>query len=225
MITAIAIDDEPDAIEVIKHHIAKIKTIELIATFHNANDALKFLKDNFVDLVFLDINMPHMSGLEMLQELKSKPLLIFTTAYAEFAIDSYAHNAIDYLLKPFEFDRFLLAINKAKDQIEFQNTNQKNVFIKDGFKTINIAFDTILFVKGSGNYLDITTTGKVYSPRMTFIDLLRKLPSSNFIRIHQSYLINCNHIDQIENNHIYIESYKIPISNSYKDILYQRLNV
>ncbi len=225
MITAIAIDDEPSAIEVIKHHVSKLQNIELVADFHNPIEAIDYLKNNPVDLIFLDINMPQMSGLELLQSLQIIPAIIFTTAYGEFAVDSYKYNAVDYLLKPFEFDRFQVAIQKAEKQIASLKSNQKFFFIKDGFKNIKISFENILFVKSSGNYLDIFTNEKTFSPRMTFNDLLQKIPVNQFIRVHQSYLINIEVIEKIENNHIYIESHQIPISLRYKEGFFKRLNL
>ena len=224
MITAIAVDDEPKAIKIIQHHASKIDNLNLISHFYNAKDALQFLKQNPVDLVFLDINMPNMSGIEMLDALQLKPHLIFTTAYTEYALDSYNYNAIDYLLKPFEFDRFLLAIHKVEDRLSSQN-DQHFFFIKDGFKTIKIEFKAILYIKGSGNYLDITTNTKTYAPRMTFTDVLQKLPVSQFVRVHQSYIINVENITKIENNQVYIETKKIPISSQYKDLFLKRLNL
>jgi len=225
MIRAIAIDDEPKAIQVIKHHTSKIENLELVSIFHNSKDALVFLKQNPVDLIFLDINMPHMSGLGLLEALQLKPNVIFTTAYTDFAIESYNYNAIDYLLKPFEFNRFQMAITKAEQRIASQKQLNTFFFIKDGFKNIKIEYDTILFIKGSGNYLDITTKDKVISPRMTFAEMIEKLPSSQFMRVHQSYLINILNIDKIENNQVCMASYKIPISNNYKDLFFKRLNL
>ena len=225
MITAIAIDDEPKAIHVIEHHVSKIDNLELISHFYNAKDAITFLKQQPVDLIFLDINMPHMSGLEMLQELQLKPIIIFTTAYSEFAVDSYMHNAVDYLLKPFEFDRFQLAINKAEEKISSLKAQKEFFFIKDGFKNIKIAFETILFVKGSGNYLDITTKEKVHVPRMTFTEIIAKLPASKFLRVHQSYIVNIDHIDRIESNHIHIKNHQIAISSRYKEAISKRLSL
>src|SRR6478609_6341735 len=204
MITAIAIDDEPKAIEVIKIHASKIENLDLIAHFYNPKEAITFLRQHPVDLIFLDINMPNMSGLEMLEELKLKPNVIFTTAYSDFALESYSHNAIDYLLKPFEFDRFQIAI----------------FFIKDGFKNSKIQFKEILFIKGSGNYLDIVLKEKTHSPRMTFMELVEKLPSSEFFRIHQSYIVNIEMIDKIENNHVFIEKHEIPISSRYRELFF-----
>jgi len=225
MITTIAIDDEPKAIQVVQHHISKIASVELVTHFYNAIDALKFLEQNPIDLVFLDINMPNMSGLELLDELQLKPQVIFTTAYAEFAIESYNYNAVDYLLKPFEFDRFQMAIHKAEERLASLKLQNQFFFIKDGFKNIKIAFDDILFVKGSGNYLDITTKKKVHVPRMTFTEIIAKLPASHFLRVHQSYIVNINHIDRIENNHIHIKNYQIAISSRYKETIAKQLNL
>ena len=225
MITAIAIDDEPKAIKVIQHHAEKLKNLNLLASFTNAQEALKYLKENPVDLVFLDINMPHLSGLELLDNLHSKPSVVFTTAYSEFAVESYNYEAVDYLLKPFEFDRFQQAIFKVEQRLESQKQSLSYCFIKDGFKNIKIAFEDILFIKGSGNYLDIVTKTKTHTTRMTFMEMVEKLPTSKFIRIHQSYLVNIEHIDKIENNQVCIASEQIPISNRYKEMLFKRLDL
>ena len=225
MITAIAIDDEPKALEVIEIHCSKIKQLDLIAQFSNPHEAISFLRQNPVDLIFLDINMPNMSGLEMLEELKLKPNVIFTTAYANFALESYTYNAIDYLLKPFEFDRFQMAVHKLDERISFQKNKNLFFFIKDGSKNIKIQFNEIFFIKGSGNYLDIMLKDKVHSPRMTFMELFEKLPSSEFMRVHQSYIVNINAIDKIENNHVYMERHEIPISDRYRDLFFKRLNL
>ena len=225
MITALAIDDEPKAIEVIQHHISKINGIKLLGHFYSAKEALIFLKQNPVDLIFLDINMPYLSGLEMLDGLQRKPHVIFTTAYADYAVDSYNYNAADYLLKPFEFERFQIAIDKVKKRLEEFREQKSFFFIKDGLKKIKIEFEEILFVKGSGNYLDIFSNEKCYSPRMTFSEIVEKLPTSQFIRIHQSYIVNIFHIKKIENNHVYIATHKLSISNRYKDMLYNRLDL
>ncbi|MDN5204626.1 LytTR family DNA-binding domain-containing protein [Fulvivirgaceae bacterium BMA10] len=225
MMTAIAIDDEPKAIDVIRFHVSKIPTLSLIAHFHEPEEAMNFLRSNPVDLIFLDINMPYFSGLEMLQQLQIQPNVIFTTAYSEFALESYDYNAVDYLLKPFEFDRFKLAVDKAEERIESQRKQQLFFFIKDGFKNIKVRFDDILFIKGSGNYLDIQTDHKVYSPRMTFVEMLNQLPPSDFVRVHQSYIVNIHYIDKIEDNHIFIGSHKISISSSYREVFFKRLRI
>jgi len=225
MINAIAIDDEPKAISVITSHISKLEGLTLLQQFNDAKKALTFLKENPVDLIFLDINMPHLSGLELLQKLQIKPLVIFTTAYTEYALESYDHNAIDYLLKPFEFDRFKIAVEKAKTHLKAQKQQNTFFFIKDGFATLKIKFNDILFIKGSGNYLDIVTKEKTHSPRMTFIDILDKIPTSIFVRTHQSYIVNTEQIKKIEDNHIYMDNHQIPISTKFKEQLYKRLNL
>lgn len=225
MITAIAIDDEPKAIKIIEHHISKMTGVTLLSYFHNAKDALTFLKQNPVDLIFLDINMPNMSGMQMLNELQVKPQIVFTTAYSEFAMDSYNFDAVDYLLKPFDFERFQLALNKVEKRLHVSKQQNSYFFIKDGYKNIKIEFKDIQFVMGSGNYLDIITKDKKYSPRMTFTELIEKIPSSQFIRIHQSYIVNIDNIGKIENNHVYVMSHKIPISSRYKEFLFKRLGL
>ncbi len=223
MISIIAIDDEPKAIDVIKHHIAKMDSLKLIASFYNADEAITFLKENPIDLVLLDINMPNKSGLELLDELHTKPLVVFTTAYAEFALESYNYEAVDYLLKPFNFDRFQLAVQKVEKKISSLKKQKSYFFIKDGFKSIRIEFDDILYIQGAKNYLDIVAISKTHSPRMTFAELIQYLPANEFVRVHQSYIVHLNHIEKIENNHIFIKDLKIPISEKYKSVLYKSI--
>lgn len=225
MIRAIAVDDEPKAIDVIRHHVSKIDHLDLVAQFHNAHAALEYLKDNPIELIFLDINMPQMSGMQMLDKLKFTPHIIFTTAYSSFALNSYDYEAVDYLLKPFEFDRFLIAVKKVEQRMSNLNSTHTFFFVKDGFKNVRLEFDRILFIKGSGNYLDITTVDKQITTRMTFQEIIEKLPMTSFIRVHQSYLVNISLIDKIENNHIHISSSNIPISSKYKSRLFDRLNL
>ncbi|WP_339707411.1 LytTR family DNA-binding domain-containing protein [uncultured Kriegella sp.] len=225
MIYAIAIDDEPKAISIIENHISKLENIVLTDYFYDPKKAIAFLRQNPVDLIFLDINMPYMSGFEMLQDLQVDPLVIFTTAYSEFALASYTMNAVDYLLKPFEFDRFQIAIKKVEERISIQKSQNTFFFVKDGFKNLRLQFDDILFIKGAGNYLDIITKKETYTPRMTFMNIVEKLPSQQFIRVHQSYIVNISAIDKIENNHIHMGPYKTPISNRYREILFKRLDI
>lgn len=225
MIKAIAIDDEPKALGVIKSHVTKMQNLLLVKTFGDPHKALSFLKQQQIDLIFLDINMPGMSGMEMLKELRLPPKVIFTTAYSEFALESYSFNAIDYLLKPFEFERFRMAVEKAEDYIMNREKTHSFFFIKDGFKSVKLNFEEVLFIQGSGNYLDIHTGEKILSPRMTFPEITSKLPSSQFIRVHQSYIINLIAVDKIENNHIYIGKDKIPVSTSYRDSLMKKLDL
>jgi two-component system LytT family response regulator len=128
-------------------------------------------------------------------------------------------------LKPFEFDRFRIAVEKAEERIKSKENQLPYFFIKDGFKNIRILFDDILLIKGSGNYLDIITKEKKYSPRMTFSDISGSLPSSQFSRVHQSYIINIGAIEKVENNHVFLKGHKVPVSNSYRDIFFKQLNL
>lgn len=224
-VNAIIIDDEPKAVDVIKYHAANISFLNIVASFFEPNEAIIYLKQNPIDLIFLDINMPELSGIDLLKKLRILPKVIFTTAFSEFAIDSYEYGASDYLLKPIEFDRFQIATNKVKDLIELQKQNNLFFFIKDGFKTLKILFDDIYYIQGSGNYLDIITNNKVHTTRSSFSEIVTKLPSSDFVRIHNSYMININNLDKIENNHIYIKDHKLPISSKYRDILFCNLNL
>ena len=230
MIRCIAVDDEPKALDVISIHAAKAPEIDLIATFTNPEQALTFLKENFVDLVFLDINMPGVSGLQFVERLQSKPYIVFTTAYSEYAIDSYDFEAIDYLLKPIEFDRFYRAIGKVKKQIQLNSIQQdsllsKFIFIKDGYKQIKVCIDDILYIQSEGNYLNIVTDKEKVLARMNFQSLMEKLPRNFFFRVHNSFVVNFSHIQKIEDNHVFIQDTKIPIGIKYKDIILNFINL
>lgn len=230
MIRSIAVDDEPKALDVISIHASKAPEIDLVKTFTNPEHALVFLKDNFVDLIFLDINMPLISGLQFVERLQTKPYIIFTTAYSEYAIDSYDFEAVDYLLKPIEFDRFYKAITKVKKLIQLNHIHQdsllsKFIFVKDGYRQIKVCIEDIQFVQSDGNYLHIVTNNEKVMVRMTFQNLLEKLPRKLFFRVHHSYLINFSHIQKIEDNQIFINDLKIPIGIKYKESLINFLNL
>lgn len=230
MIVCIAVDDEPKALEVLSIHAAKAPEMQLVRTFTNPQEALAWLKDNFVDLIFLDINMPGISGLEFIGKLQSKPYIIFTTAYSEYAIESYDLEAVDYLLKPIEFDRFHKAVSKVKRQVQLNSIQQdsllsKFIFVKDGYKQVKISIDEILYIQSEGNYLNIVTAKEKVLVRMTFPFLMEKLPRNLFFRIHNSYVINLSHIRKIEDNHIFIHQVKIPLGIKYKDPFLSFLNL
>lgn len=224
MINCIAIDDEPQALEVIKIHSSKIPELNLSACFTNPMEGLEYLKDNYTDLIFLDINMPELSGLDFLKKLHLRPYIIFTTAYSEFALESYDFEAIDYLLKPIVFDRFNMAVVKVKKQMQLNTIktadNQLSfIFIKDGYKQVRININEILYIQSDGNYLNIITIKDKVMARMTFQQLFEKTGRRNFQRVHNSYAVALNHIEKIEDNHIYIHEHKIPVGVSYRDKL------
>ncbi len=224
MINCIAVDDEPKALDIIKIHADKSPDINLINSFTDPEKALIFLKDNYVDLVFLDINMPHLSGLELIAKLQFKPNIVFTTAYSEYALDSYEFEAVDYLLKPIEFDRFNKSIHKVKKLMQLNTLHQdsflkKFIFIKDGYRQVKIVIDDVLFIQSDGNYLNIEAINNKVMTRMTFQQLMEKLPRDIFVRVHNSYIVNLTHINKIEDNHIFIQDLKIPIGIKYKEEL------
>lgn len=226
MITAIAIDDEPQAIEIIKMHASKLEGLLLVANFHNPKTALDYLRNNPVDLIFLDINMPEISGMELLKKLKVKPFVIFTTAFDIHAVESYQFEALGYLLKPFDFESFRSAVTRVEKAIK--NSSQTNntetfTFIKDGTKIIKVFYCDILLLKGCGNYVEFITTKGSYTSRITFSELLSKLPENQFIRIHYSSVINIENIDKIENNHITLGTHKVSIGERYKGAFLKRI--
>ncbi len=225
----LVIDDEPKALEILSDYIDKAPDLELAGTFRDPLKALKFIQDNPVDLLFLDINMPDLSGIQFLNTLHFKPLVIFTTAYSEYALESYDYDAVDYLLKPIEFDRFLKAVNKAwqrfpiheKSLILF-NGDSDFLFIKSGTDYYKLKTNEILYIRGTGNYLTFVTPKKEILSLLTMKKALDILPEK-FFRIHKSYIINFDHVDLIESDEVRIKDSRIPIGDTYRDSLFKVL--
>jgi len=222
----IAVDDEPRALEIIDNFISKIDFLDLVGKFRSPVDAIDFLVQNEIDLIFLDINMPDITGTEFVKILNQKPMIIFTTAYSEYAIESYELDAIDYLLKPFEFDRFLKAVIKAKETFN-QSSGVENkhaiinpidnkIQLKSGSETFQVKIDDIKYIEGLGNYVNVYLTEKKISTYISLKDLLEKLPKENFTRIHKSYIISINHIKSFENYQIKLDDKTIPIGKNYR---------
>jgi len=225
--TCIAIDDEPKALDILKLFIAKIPFLVLQGTFRDPLQAMDHIAGNKPDLVFLDINMPALSGLQLLKSLTSTPLVILTTAYSEHAIESYELNVVDYLLKPFEFERFLKAVMKAKDLFVLKSENERRgkrsrpkyedvIYIKSGTKTFRIKTDTILYVEGLGNYVTFYLPDKKIISYLSFQEVLKMLPPEMFCRIHKSYIISLKHIDVIEKHQVIIKNRSIPIGQTFR---------
>lgn len=226
----IAIDDEPMALDVIKSHAAKVPFIQLLATFVDGLEAITYMQKQKVDLIFLDINMPDLSGLQLAECLPGKPFIIFTTAYSEYAVESYEVRAVDYLLKPFDFNRFLKAVIRAQEQFEIRENNaaakasKEYFFIKSGYQQIKVRYDEILYVEAAGNYMCFfTLTTKILS-RLTIKEVIELLPHNQFMRVHKSYIVALPHIHRIEHNHIFIKQAKIPIGAVYLDEVSRMLN-
>ena len=217
---AIAIDDEPLALEVVRSHAAKVPFIELAETFTDAFQALDYMKKKPVDLLFLDIRMPDINGMDFYNGLSRKPLVVFTTAYSEHAVYSFELDAVDYLLKPFSLPRFMKACNKAYEvwQWKSEGKSQDYVFLKTGYEQVKVQFDDILYLNAEGNYINVVlVTGKILT-RMTFAEMESLLPPSNFIRIHRSYIVNKDHVDKIERHQVTIRSEVLPVSENYRNI-------
>lgn len=220
MLGAIAIDDEPIALEVIKNLSAKIPFIDLKACFTNAFEALDFLRNEKIELIFLDIKMPDISGIDFLRSIPNPPMVIFTTAYSEHAVQSFELDAIDYLLKPFSLSRFLKACNKAHQQYELKNKSNAgllptSVFIKSGYEQIRVELGEILYAESNGNYMQFVLCDKKIMSRLTISEAEALLPAGMFIRIHRSYIVSKKHINKIERNNVYINDIEIPVGANY----------
>ncbi|MEO1448481.1 MAG: LytTR family DNA-binding domain-containing protein [Bacteroidota bacterium] len=228
LLRAIAIDDEPLALEVLQRFANKIPYLKLEACFQNPLEAVDFMQDHPIDLLFLDIQMPDITGLQLLQSIPDpRPMIIFTTAFAEYAVESYEVDAIDYMLKPIPFDRFLKAVNKAQAQKKAQaalehegeipEEHQDYLFIKSDTRFFKVNHDDILFIEGMRDYIAVHTPTQKILTLMSMTNMLKKLPPSDFMRVHKSYIVGLNRINLFQNNRICIGDREIPVSNSYKE--------
>lgn len=229
-IKCLIIDDEPLAINVIKNYLEQIESAELVNTFTNAVDALNFLENNTVDVIFLDINMPVLDGLNFIKSLRNPPLIIVTSAYSIFAIKTYELDVLDYLLKPFEFPRFRKAITKVYDKLNINKNPTKStntrpyLFIKiDKKKMKKIFLDEILVVESLKDYLKINTVQGRFIIHSTLSNFTNLLPENNFIRIHRSYTIAINKINAIEGNSIEIDGMRYVIGRSYLQVVKDKI--
>ena len=217
-VNCLIIDDEPLAINVIKNHIKEIDNLNVIDTFNSAIDALSFMKSNTVDLIFLDINMPLLDGLDFIKSLDKKPMIIITTAYSEYAIKTYELEVLDYLMKPISFPRFLKAVNRAFKELNSNLTSnigiakRAHIFIKvDKKKMQKIYLDEILIIESLRDYLKIKTIANKYIIHSTLSSFTEKLPSNNFIRIHRSFTIAIDKIEAVQGNSVEIDGVKYVI--------------
>lgn len=221
---AIAIDDEPIALDVVTAHASKVPFIELKATFTNAFDAIVYLQQNKVDLIFLDIKMPDISGIDFLKSLNVPPMVVFTTAYSEHAVKSFELDALDYLLKPFPLSRFLKACNKALElyNLRSRKTEPENnfIFIKDGYEQVKVMLEDIYYLEASGNYTQIHLSNqKILSTRVTINEMQLLLPARQFIRTHRTFIIARNKISKFDRTQVWIEHKAIPIGATYANCL------
>ncbi len=223
------IDDEPFALELIKDYILRTPFLELAECFSNPFKALDYLNRVKVDLIFLDINMPELSGIELYRSLITPPKVIFTTAYPEFAAESYEYNAVDYLVKPVKYERFLKAVNKASSLLQPQHKvegskpsspqpeKEPYIFIKSGTQQIKINPSDILYVEADGNYMCFHTDQKKIMSLLTMKDVLELLPADEFVRLHKSYIIAVRHLEAIEKHDVVVGGKKIPIGVTFRE--------
>lgn len=227
MIRTIAIDDEPLAMQLVNNYISKTHFLELLASFDNPLDAMEFLDENSVDLIFLDIQMPDLTGIEFTRILENRPKIVFTTAYEKYALEGFKLEAVDYLLKPFAYDEFLKAAKKAEKLIRLERaenkeeieTNNEFLFLKSEYKIRRINFNEIKYIEGLKDYVKVYLLNEV-KPIMSLNSLKSlkaKLPESKFMRVHRSFIVNLEKIETIERSRIVFGKVYIPISEQYKE--------
>lgn len=240
IIKCIAVDDEPLALDIMEDYISKVPFLQLLKTFTNAMECLDYLKNNTVDLLFLDIQMEELSGIQLLKVLKTKPEVIFTTAYDSFAIEGYELDVADYLLKPISFERFVRAADKIYDKLSgphgrlasrpnteeetSHNTKGDYFFVKTEFRLQKVNFDDILYIEGMGDYLRIHCRHEKIMTLQNFKNMESMLPENDFLRVHRSFIIALDKIESIERNRIKIMNELIPIGENYKTAFLTMLN-
>lgn len=232
-IKCIIIDDEPLARKGLREYVLDVDFLDLVASYDNPLKAAEQISRGEVQLLFLDIQMPKISGLEFLKSLQHAPPVIFTTAFPQYALDGFELNALDYLVKPISFERFLKASLRAKEYYEIRQLNEAEsvdpdivaeyFFIKADNKLIKISYENILFVEALQNYVVIHTSDKKYMTYLTFKSVEEYLPSNQFIKVHKSYIVSANKIDSIEGNEIKIGTHNIPVSRNLKEEVMHRL--
>ncbi|GAA6768283.1 LytR/AlgR family response regulator transcription factor [Flavobacterium johnsoniae] len=235
----VIIDDEPLAVELLEDFVKKVDSLELVNTFNNAIDAVSFINQNNIDLIFLDIQMPHFSGIEFINTIEKKPLVIFTTAYSDYAVEGFNLGAVDYLVKPIPFHRFLKSVVRAQqinnptapvqavsENVPAPEVEQDFMFVRAEYENVKMNFSDILFIEGLKDYVKIYTTDNKFT--LTLISLIKLenlLSNKGFSRIHRSYIINIKHVKSIQKNKVLISDKRIPISESYKNAFFEKINL
>lgn len=222
---AIQIDDEPLAREKLANFLEKTPDITLIGSFSNCLEAIPKLQELQPDILFLDIEMNYMTGIEMLESAEVNASVIIISAYSNYALKGYDLHVTDYLLKPYSMARLVQAIEKVKSTKKNNtSTNRDFLFIKTDSRNVKISFSDILYIEGMRDYLCIHTEGKKTLTLMNFTELTSLLPACDFVRIHKSYLANIRHIDQVQHHHVYIGAHQIPISKSFRTSFYNLIS-
>ncbi len=217
----IAIDDEPLALQIISQYCEKIPFLQLENIFTNPNDAIQYLSENKMDLLFLDIQMPDINGLQLYKNLTNKPLVIFTTAFKDFAVEGFNVDAIDYLLKPFDYNRFLKAAYKAKEYQEFLSSQElqlNSIYVKVNYEMMKINLKDIELIEALDDYIKIHIKPYPVLTLMTLKSMQEKLPNKEFVRVHRSYIVPISKVDKFNKNKILVAGKEIPIGSSYSDV-------
>ena len=234
-IKVLLVDDEYLALDLLENFIKEVPDLELIDRVKSPIEAIDILNRTAIDLLFLDIQMPTLSGINLLKTLKRKPVTVFTTAYSEHAVEAYELDAVDYLLKPFAFERFLQAVNKAKDQLASANTaiadpvpdareaRGEFISIKADAKLIKVFYKDILFIEGLKEYVRIVTKDDRHVTLMSLKELMDTLPSETFLRTHKSYIVNTKMVKSVEGNQLHLREHKIPVSRDKKTGVLKRI--
>jgi len=230
MLRCIAIDDEPLALELLVDNISKVPFLQLVAECSNPLDALKVMQQQKIDLVFLDIQMPGLTGLQFIQSLAEKPMFILITAYEKYALDGYSLDVLDYLVKPVSLERFIKACNKARELHELRtkgnshisnNTKAEYFFVNVDYKLVKVLFADITWIEGLKDYIKIhlRSTNRPVITRMSMKSVEEQLPPNDFIRIHKSYIVSVAHITAVMKNSIFLGEIELPVSDNYRDTL------
>jgi len=225
-IRCVAVDDEPRALQVVQRHAERTPFLELVASFTDPVEALTYLNEHPVDVLFIDIHIPDLDGLSLVRQLLRVPLLIFTTAHSEYAVESYEVEAIDYLLKPFDYARFLQAATKAQMRLKAEPVAASStdfLFLNTGTQKQRIMLDALRYLEGEGNYVKYVSQSASYLVRTSIKQALAGLPTDQFIQIHRSYIVALRHIDKIEDHHVFIGKKPISIGATYRTAFYERI--
>lgn len=228
--TCLIIDDEPLAVSLIRTHLNKLGSFEIAGECKNALKAIEFLKNEKIDLMFLDINMPEINGLDFLKSIPNPPYTIITTAFREYAIEGYDLDVVDFLLKPISFERFLKAINRycnrTRSSMSASNGSgvyeKKYLYIQDGKSIFKLLYEDVSYFEGYGEYVKVITTNKTYMVRDTLIEFERKLSEDDFMRIHKSYIVNIRKVTGFSAIHVLLKNTELPIGRIYREKVMKR---
>lgn len=226
----VIVEDEIPAQKILKNFISKIPSLQLMGTFKAAIEANTFVKNNAIDVIFLDINLPDISGIDFIKTIKNPPAIIMTTAYPDYAVDSFELDTIiDYLVKPFSFDRFFKAVNKAKDRIDspkkITEQHGETIFLNVDKTHHKLVLNKILFIESDRNYITVVTENQKLSYIESLKNWIEKLPKNQFIQVHKSFIVNQKYVKKIYGNTLFIKDNKIPIGRTYKQELLKQLNI